>query len=104
MSFHCGNCGTIGRKPLQVIVEARPKVYPSRFGQDSEGHTVEIDKGGEGWEIAREALACSDACADILSQASKKFFAELVESVKEGGAILRGEVKPSRRFDYDEED
>ena len=31
-------------------------------------------------------------------------FAELVESVKEGGAILRGEKKPSRQFVFKEPD
>lgn len=100
MSFHCANCGTIGQKPIQVVIQARPKTYPQRFNRDNE----EIDKGGEGWEIAREALVCTPACADVLSQPSKKFFSELVKSVREGGAILRGEVKPSRRFEYDEED
>ncbi len=30
----------------------------------------------------------------------KKDFAELVESVKEGGRIVRGEQKPSRVFDH----
>jgi putative transcriptional regulator len=28
-----------------------------------------------------------------------EMFAELIESVREGGAILRGEVEPSRRFE-----
>lgn len=104
MSFRCGNCGNLGQKPLQVIIDVRPKTYPPRFGQDSDDHTVEVDKGGEGWEIVREALACSEACSDALSQVSKKFFAELVESVKESGAIRRGEAEPSRKFDYNEED
>jgi hypothetical protein len=31
-------------------------------------------------------------------------FAELLESVREGGAILRGERRASRRFEYAEED
>lgn len=31
-------------------------------------------------------------------------FQELLESVQEGGAILRGEKKPSRTFKYAEED
>ena len=30
---------------------------------------------------------------------NKKVFAELTESIKEAGAIKRGEVKPSRRFE-----
>jgi putative transcriptional regulator len=29
-----------------------------------------------------------------------KMFEELLESVREGGAILRGERKPSRRFEF----
>ena len=34
----------------------------------------------------------------------KEDFEELVESVREGGRILRGEVKPSRQFTYSAED
>ncbi len=30
----------------------------------------------------------------------KELFDELVESVKQGGAIMRGEAKPSRKFHY----
>ncbi len=30
----------------------------------------------------------------------KELFDELLESVKEGGAIMRGEAKPSREFHY----
>ncbi len=30
----------------------------------------------------------------------KELFDELVESVKQGGAIMRGEAKPSREFHY----
>lgn len=30
---------------------------------------------------------------------NEELFTELVESVREGGAILRGEKKPSRRFE-----
>ena len=31
----------------------------------------------------------------------KELFDELVESIKEGGAILRGEKEPSRIFEFD---
>ena len=31
-------------------------------------------------------------------------FAELLESVRQGGAILRGDLKPSRAFRFDEPD
>jgi putative transcriptional regulator len=34
----------------------------------------------------------------------ENLFQELLESVQEGGAILRGAKKPSRSFDYAEED
>ncbi len=34
----------------------------------------------------------------------KELFEELLESVKQGGAILRGEAKPSRTFRYEEPD
>ncbi len=33
-----------------------------------------------------------------------ELFAELLASVKEGGAILRGEKEPSRRFDVEKPD
>ena len=33
-----------------------------------------------------------------------ELFAELLESVREGGAILRGQLKPSREFGFDEPD
>jgi putative transcriptional regulator len=31
----------------------------------------------------------------------KELFEELLESIKQGGAILRGEMKPSRVFEFD---
>jgi putative transcriptional regulator len=34
----------------------------------------------------------------------KELFEELVESVREGGAILRGEVEPSRTFRFEDID
>jgi len=34
----------------------------------------------------------------------KELFNELLESIKEGGAILRGKVKAKRAFKYDEPD
>ena len=34
----------------------------------------------------------------------EELFAELLESVREGGAILRGQLKPSREFGFDEPD
>ena len=34
----------------------------------------------------------------------KELFDELLESVREGGAILRGELEPSRRFTMEEPD
>jgi putative transcriptional regulator len=34
----------------------------------------------------------------------KELFAELVESIQEGGKILRGAAKPKRSFKYDEPD
>jgi putative transcriptional regulator len=34
----------------------------------------------------------------------KELFAELVESIKQGGRILRGRGKPKRTFNYDELD
>jgi putative transcriptional regulator len=34
----------------------------------------------------------------------KELFDELLESVREGGAILRGEREPSRRFTFEEPD
>jgi putative transcriptional regulator len=34
----------------------------------------------------------------------KELFDELLESVREGGAILRGEMEPSRRFTMEEPD
>ncbi len=34
----------------------------------------------------------------------KELFGELLESVREGGAILRGELEPSRRFTMEETD
>jgi putative transcriptional regulator len=33
-----------------------------------------------------------------------KLFQELMDSVKEGGAILRGDAKPSRVFDFENPD
>ncbi len=35
---------------------------------------------------------------------TKELFAELVESIKEGGKILRGRVKPKRAFKFNEPD
>ena len=32
----------------------------------------------------------------------KKLFEALLESVKQGGAIMRGETEPSRTFDFDQ--
>ena len=34
----------------------------------------------------------------------EELFAELLESVRQGGAILRGEKKASRTFDYNDQD
>ena len=34
----------------------------------------------------------------------EELFAELVESIKEGGRILQGTAKPKRSFNYDEPD
>jgi len=34
----------------------------------------------------------------------KELFAELIESIKEGGKILKGRAKPKRAFKYDELD
>ena len=34
----------------------------------------------------------------------EELFAELLKSVREGGAILRGQLKPSREFRFDEPD
>ena len=34
----------------------------------------------------------------------KELFAELIESVKQGGKILKGRAKPKRAFKYDELD
>lgn len=34
----------------------------------------------------------------------EELFAELMESIKQGGAILRGEMKPSRVFEFDQPD
>ena len=34
----------------------------------------------------------------------EELFEELLESIKQGGAILRGEMKPSRVFEYDQPD
>jgi putative transcriptional regulator len=34
----------------------------------------------------------------------KELFAELIESIKQGGKILKGRAKPKRAFEYDELD
>jgi putative transcriptional regulator len=34
----------------------------------------------------------------------EELFEELLESIKQGGAILRGEMKPSRIFEFDQPD
>ena len=34
----------------------------------------------------------------------KELFAELIESIKQGGKILKGRAKPTRAFKYDELD
>ena len=34
----------------------------------------------------------------------KELFAELIESIKQGGKILKGRAKPKRAFKYDELD
>lgn len=34
----------------------------------------------------------------------KELFEELMASVKEGGAILQGDIKPSRAFNFDQPD
>lgn len=65
MSFHCYHCKKVERKPISAVIETRAKVYPARMGMDNEtGREVVIDKGGEGWEIVREGLFCSQACVD----------------------------------------
>jgi putative transcriptional regulator len=35
---------------------------------------------------------------------NKELFAELIESIKQGGKILKGRAKPKRAFKYDELD
>lgn len=70
MSFHCYHCKKIERKPIVAVIEIRAKIYPARMGVDKEtGREVEIDKGGEGWEIVHEGLFCSQACIDIVRTA-----------------------------------
>lgn len=61
MSFHCENCKKVERKPIVAVIETRAKVYPARLGL-VEDHEVVIDEGGEGWEIVREGLFCSQTC------------------------------------------
>ena len=34
----------------------------------------------------------------------EELFSELLESVRQGGAIMRGEMKPSRVFEFDQPD
>lgn len=72
--FVCGFCGAVTppRTPAVKVVTARRDVqYPFRsranrlFRLDSQGKVKERftdDRGGIGWEIVREVLACP-ACA-----------------------------------------
>ena len=65
MSFTCGICHRPIRrkhaKPDRIILETRSKVYPER--RNRKGDKV-IDKGGKGWEIAKEVDACRRCVAD----------------------------------------
>ena len=75
--YVCQICGGMvpPRTPaIRVIVDRRPKQYPFRHHAnvfhrpDSNGkvkeHTTD-DRGGVGWEIAREVLSCA-ACVDAM--------------------------------------
>jgi len=67
--YRCELCNRVsrpGERATKVVLERRPTEYPSRSkaqrarsGRRSKFHD---DPGGAGYEIAREAIACS-ACA-----------------------------------------
>jgi len=66
MSFRCELCNRAmpaGTSPVVLILERRQKNYPER----TNGKKV-IDRGGRGWEIAKEAKACKK-CATPKSEA-----------------------------------
>lgn len=74
--YRCELCNRVsrpGERAAKVVMERRPTEYPSRSkaqrsrtGRRSKFHD---DPGGAGYEIAREAIACS-SCAE--TQAEKE--------------------------------
>jgi hypothetical protein len=61
MSFRCGICSKaqpVHSTPKILVLEKRQRHYPER----TKNNRV-IDRGGVGWEIAREVQACTD-CAE----------------------------------------
>ena len=68
MSFRCGVCNEAqgpGAAPVMLVTERREVTYPER----RKGKKV-IDRGGNGWEIAREVAACAK-CASIAEGQNK---------------------------------
>jgi len=58
--FRCQRCGRVslpGQASARFPVEIREKVYPLRTIV-RRGKVTAIDKGGKGWEIAREIIVC----------------------------------------------
>jgi hypothetical protein len=71
--FRCERCGDIvpaGVSAQSVIVQSRPKDYPSRSESLATGRSRyprerTVDKGGEGREIVRELRVCPKCAAEL---------------------------------------
>jgi len=67
--FRCEKCrrkAWPGEKPVRIVIMTREKTYPERW--EGHGHNRHmIDKGGKGWEIAKEKLTCK-SCAETSSK------------------------------------
>lgn len=66
MSFRCGNCNKVARKPVRVATKLRGATYPKRT-YVLRGNKIE-DNGGTGIETAESKEYCSP-CAEGMPRA-----------------------------------
>lgn len=70
MSFRCDFCNKpqkSGSSPVMIVTEKRQRVYE----EVRDGNKL-IDKGGVGWEIAKEKKACAKCIKRMKREAAKK--------------------------------
>jgi len=69
MSFICDQCKKskpAHSKPVRIVLKTRDKAYDARMPTSN---NIKGDKGGQGWEIAKEGDFCDD-CASTISRAT----------------------------------